>query len=78
MIDAISDEDFDARQRLKMVKEQIDSPHAGTFDLACPYCQAFTSPGKSFCCDTLRKAVITLLMGERQEAIEAQSKYGAN
>jgi hypothetical protein len=78
MIEDISDEDWEARQRLFMVKEQIDSAHAGKFDIACPYCQAFNTPGKEFCCDLLRKAVITILMGRRQGMIEAAGKYGDN
>lgn len=59
-----------------MVKQQIDSPHAGSFDMACPYCQDFTEPGKEFCCKLMRDAVITILMGRRQGMIEG--KYGSN
>lgn len=72
----ISDEDLESRQKLKAVKDQIDAPAiTGAKSIHCPYCSTWNTDGDLLCCETLRKAVITILMGRRQGVIEEATKY---
>jgi hypothetical protein len=79
----ISDSDYAARQRLWKVKQQINAPLAlpGQIrTITCPYCESLNVEGQNLCCELLRKAVITILMGQRQEIIESatEGRYGSN
>jgi len=74
----ITAEELASRQKILRVKEQIEAPRlvGDKATLDCPYCGGTNIEGASFCCDTLRTCVITILMGKRQEKIEeAQSRY---
>ena len=78
----VSSEDIVARQRLKSVKDQIvaakDAPKGTVAQIVCPYCNTLNFEGGTICCETMRKAVITILMGLRQDAIEEKARRNAN
>lgn len=63
-------EEYDSRQKILSVIEQIEAPAiCGSKSILCPYCEKFNLEGAVLCCDLLRKAVITHLMGQRNDAI---------
>jgi hypothetical protein len=66
----VTDEEYQSRQKLLAVIEQIDQPDiTGCRTILCPYCDSFNVDGQNLCCDMLRKAVVVILMGRRNDAI---------
>lgn len=53
----------ESERRLFALSRQLDTmARNGTlFDLECPYCGHFTSPGKDFCCAKMARALNALL-----------------
>jgi hypothetical protein len=48
--------------KLAMIAAQLDTiDRVGHTDLVCPYCHSITSPGKSFCCPTMIRALGVLI-----------------
>lgn len=77
----ITAEELLSRAKVKSVKDQITRSRAvgEMATITCPYCDALNVQGQNFCCETLRKCVITILMGLRQEKIEeAQRRASVN
>ena len=78
----VSTEDLAARNRLKCVKEQIEQAQSappGTIrQILCPYCDTLNTENHSVCCDTLRKAIVTVLIGQRQTDIENHARRHGN
>ena len=58
-----------AAERMRAVERQIHRyvPPGVRRSIRCPYCNAlnFHEPGGLFCCDTLRHAVVTVLVADR-------------
>ena len=71
----VSPEELESRHRLKLVKDQIEAetPVGEIKVIDCPYCHLKNYEGNSFCCDTLRRAVLAIMMGKRNEKIAEQS-----
>lgn len=66
-----------AHDRLIRVQNQIFAKHC--LMILCPYCgKANFKRKRTFCCDTLRKAVIAILSGQRALAIAAAEERAAN
>ena len=68
-----------AAERMRAVERQIHRyvPPGVRRSIRCPYCNAlnFHEPGGLFCCDTLRHAVVTVLVADRAlAAAEAGEK----
>lgn len=58
-----------AAERMRSVERQIHRklPAGLRRSIICPYCGAlnYHEPGGLFCCDTLRMAVVTVLVSDR-------------
>lgn len=56
-----------AEKRMDAVERQIHAPLAAglTRRILCPYCLHWNFPHRKFCCELMRKAVVTVLMADR-------------
>ena len=62
------DEMLMADKRMEAVERQLHKhiPAGIPRRILCPYCGTWNSPkGRTFCCDLLRKAVVTVLVADR-------------
>jgi hypothetical protein len=71
----ITAEDIRSRAKIKFVKDQILAARnadavGGLPVIECPYCETKNYDGTNFCCETLRRCVVVILMGMRQDKIE--------
>jgi hypothetical protein len=56
-------------EKLLLLSQQLDTiARVGLVDIQCPYCKGVTSPGKTFCCETIIKALNALA--------DARDKFG--
>ena len=68
MNEAIESEEQLAEERMAAVERQIHRylPKGITRRILCPYCGMWNSPqGRTFCCELLRYAVVTILVADR-------------
>ena len=56
-----------AADRMASVERQLHQkiPPGIPRSILCPYCSSWNFPHRQFCCDTLRQAVVTVLMCDR-------------
>jgi hypothetical protein len=71
----ITAEDIRSRAKIKSVKDQILAARnaqdiGGVSMIECPYCGLKNYEGMELCCETLRRCVVVILMGMRQDQIE--------
>lgn len=69
-----------AQRRLERVQDQITRklPTGVTRRILCPYCGSWNEPHEMLCCDTLRKAVIAVVSGQRALRIAEAAERAAN
>ena len=66
-----------AEERMAAVERQIHKfvPKGVTRRILCPYCGTWNSPkGRTFCCELLRHAVVTVLVADRALAQAAAAE----
>ena len=71
------DEMILAEERMAAVERQIHKhvPKGVMRRILCPYCGTWNSPkGRVFCCELLRKAVVTVLVADRALAQAAAAE----
>jgi len=79
--EAAKNEEQIAHERLMLVQDQLNGPQTQRFGkILCPYCGHWNfKRTRTLCCDTLRKAIIAILSGERALRIaEAQQRAELN
>jgi hypothetical protein len=56
-----------AEERMLAVERQVHAlvPKGAERVIMCPYCQSENLPHVPFCCETLRHAVVTILVADR-------------
>jgi len=56
-----------AEERMLAVERQVHAlvPKGAERVIMCPYCQSENLPHVPFCCETLRHAVVTVLVADR-------------
>ena len=56
-----------AEKRMAAVERQVHRQRAPGSKLAilCPYCGSWNFPHQSFCCETLRLAIVTICVADR-------------
>ena len=57
-----------ATERMAAVERQVHKivPKGYPVRILCPYCGTWNSPkGRTFCCQTLRHAIVTVLVADR-------------
>jgi uncharacterized OB-fold protein len=56
-----------AEERMAAVERQVHKvlPAGSTRAILCPYCGSWNFPHQSFCCETLRFAVVTICVADR-------------
>lgn len=69
-----------AEERMVTVERQIHAPLVPGTErvILCPYCGSDNLPHVPFCCDTLRKAVIAVLMADRMMKNAQAAEKAAN
>lgn len=71
----ITAQELASRKKIKDVIDQIEAIEAGSPvgaipSIKCPYCGDLNVWGQNFCCELLRRCVITVLIGKRQAQID--------
>jgi len=74
MTEELTAKDLESRAKLKSVKDQIEAIMANPDDdnpvIRCPYCHINNFDQLKFCCDTLRRGVLAIMMGKRAEKVQ--------
>lgn len=62
----------ESERKLFAISRQLDTMarNGEPFDLECPYCGHFTSPGADFCCPKMARALSALLDAREKFALE--------
>lgn len=65
-----------AEERMASVERQVHAivPKGAQRVIYCPYCQSENLPHVPFCCETLRRAVVTVLVADRALAQAAAAE----
>jgi hypothetical protein len=65
-----------AEERMLAVERQVHAivPKGAERVILCPYCQSENLPHVPFCCETLRHAIVTVLVADRALAQAAAAE----
>ena len=69
-----------AEERMLSVERQVHAivPKGAERVIICPYCQSENLPHVPFCCDTLRRAIVTVLVADRAMKQAAAAERAMN
>ena len=70
-----------AEECMAAVERQVHKklPAGATRAILCPYCGTWNFPHRSFCCETLRYAIVTICVADRAlKAAEATERAMVN